>query len=154
MEQAILGLFSTSFLVFALVVALASSIIRNVAEAIFRKLKIVIPDKYEGMLGDIWGEWILPVLPMIIGGLFAFIFTGYPFPAEFAATATARVFIGIVAGMISSTVYRFTKYHVKKYVPESVKSKFSLLKKPGILDEVPEEEETTVEETPADKESV
>ena len=50
MEQAILGLFSTSFLVFALVVALASSITRNVAEAIFRKLKIVIPDKYEGIL--------------------------------------------------------------------------------------------------------
>lgn len=148
MEQAILGLFSTSFLVFALVVALATSIIRNICQAIFHKLEIVVPDKYEGFLSDVWNEWVLPVLPMIIGGFFAFIFTGYPFPAEFAATVIGRVFLGIVAGMISSTVYRFTKYHVKKYIPEQIKSKLSFGKKPNILDQAPEEEsgEEIVEE--------
>lgn len=146
MEQAILGLFSTTFFVFALVVALASSFIRNIAEAIFRKLKIVIPDKYEGFLTDFWNEWVLPALPIILGGLFAFIFTGYPFPTEFAATATGRVFIGIVAGMLSSTIYRFTKYHVKKYVPAAIKDKFSLVKKPGILKEEEVKETDVVEE--------
>lgn len=123
MEQALFSLFTTSFLVFALVVALAVSVIRNVIEAIFRKLQFVIPDKTEDMLKDFWREWVLRALPVVVGGLLAFFVAQYPFPAEFAASGSGRVFFGMIAGLFSSTVYSFTKFHVKKYLPDNIKKK-------------------------------
>lgn len=122
MEQALFSLFTTSFLVFALVVAIAVSVIRNVVEALFRKLEFAIPDKAEDMLRDFWREWVLRALPVAVGGLMAFFVVQYPYPAEFAVSS-GRVFFGIVAGLFSSTIYSFAKFHVKKYLPEKIKNK-------------------------------
>ena len=123
MEQALFSLFTTSFLVFALVVALAVSVLRNVIEALFKKLQFVIPDKTEDILKDLWREWILRALPVLVGGLLAFFVVQYPFPAEFAASNSGRVFFGLIAGLFSSTVYSFTKFHIKKYLPDTIKQK-------------------------------
>lgn len=123
MEQALFSLFTTSFLVFALVVALAVSVIRNVIEVIFRKLRCIIPDKTEEILKDFWREWVLRALPVVVGGLLAFFVAQYPFPAEFAASVYGRVFFGMIAGLFSSTVYSFTKFHVRKYLPDNIKKK-------------------------------
>jgi uncharacterized membrane protein YedE/YeeE len=123
MEQALFSLFTTSFLVFALVVALAVSVLRNVTETIFRKLQFIIPDKVEDVLKDLWREWILRALPVVVGGLLAFFVVQYPFPVEFAVSVSGRVFFGLIAGLFSSTVYSFVKFHIKKYLPNTIKQK-------------------------------
>ena len=123
MEQALFSLFTTSFLVFALVVALAVSVLRNVTETIFRKLQFIIPDKVEDVLKDLWREWILRALPVVVGGLLALFVVQYPFPAEFATSDSGRVFFGLIAGLFSSTVYSFVKFHIRKYLPDTIKQK-------------------------------
>lgn len=125
MEQSFLSLFTTSFFVFALVIAIIIIIIRNIVEAIFRKLSLVIPDKIENILLDFWREWVLRGLPIILGGVIALYASQYPFPEEFAASESGRIFIGIIAGLFSSTVYSFTKFHAKKYIPKQIKEKLN-----------------------------
>lgn len=123
METALLSLFSLVFFVFAFGIALAVMGFRAVVEAIAIRLKPVIPDKVEDMIFDFWNEWVLPSAPVIFGGLLAFLITDYPYPAEFASTASARVFFGLVAGFFSGGVYRFAKFHLRKYLPEEIKNK-------------------------------
>lgn len=123
METALLSLFSVVFFVFAFGIALVVMGFRAIVEAIAVRLKPVLPDKVEDMLQDFWNEWILPAAPVIIGGLVALLIADYPYPAEFAETTSARVFFGLVAGFFSGGVYRFAKFHLKKYLPEEVKKK-------------------------------
>ena len=131
MESALLSLFSLVFLVFAFGIGVLVSTLRTVAEGIYRKLTIVIPDKLEGFLEDVWNEWILPAAPVLLGGLLAYFLADYPYPAEFAASISGRVFFGIIAGFFSSTVYRFAKYHLKKYLPQEIKDKLPSLAPPA-----------------------
>lgn len=123
METALLSLFSVVFFVFAFGTALAVMGFRAVVEAIAIRLKPVLPDKVEDMLQDFWNEWVLPAAPVLFGGIIAFLVPDYPYPAEFAETTSARVFFGLVAGFFSGGVYRFAKFHLRKYLPEEVKKK-------------------------------
>lgn len=135
MESALLSLFSLVFLVFAFGIGVLVSTIRTICEAVYRKLTIVIPDKFEGFLEDVWNEWILPAAPVVLGGLLAYFIADYPYPAEFATSVSGRVFFGIIAGFFSSTVYRFAKYHLKKYLPQEIKNKLPSLSPPPQKDE-------------------
>lgn len=123
MEQALMSIFSMSFLVFALVIAIAVLTIRNLVEFLFKKAEVVIPDKIEDVLRDVWREWVVRGLPLVIGGLFGLFLTGYPYPADFAGSDSGRVFFGLIAGLFSSTIYSFAKFHVRKYLPENIKQK-------------------------------
>jgi len=123
MEQALVSIFTLSFLVFSIVIAISVSAFRSIIEAIFHKLEIVIPDKAEVIIKDLWREWIVRALPVVVGGLFAYIFVSYPVPAEFAASMSGRVFFGMIAGLFSSTIYSFCKFYIKKYLPDNIKEK-------------------------------
>lgn len=129
METALLGLFSVVFFVFAFGINFVVMAFRAIIEAIFKKLGFVIPDKVENFLRDVWNEWILPAAPIVIGGFLAYFIADYPYPQDFAASVSGRVFFGLIAGFFSSTVYRFAKFHIKKYLPEQVKAKVDDLAK-------------------------
>jgi len=123
MEDAITGIFTTGALVFSVVIALATVAVRKVVETVFKKLEIVIPDKAEDLMRDFWKQWVLRALPMILGGLAAYMFQTFPVPEVFAESTSGRVFFGIVAGLFSMPLYDVVKYHTKKHLPESVKEK-------------------------------
>jgi hypothetical protein len=128
MDQAITGLLTTSFLVFSIVVAIIVSFSRTFLEFLFRKLQFAIPEKVKGVLVDFWRESLLRAFPVIVGGLLAFYAAKYPFPSEFSTSVSGRVFFGLIAGLFSSTIYSFAKFHVNKYVPDEIKSKMNPLK--------------------------
>jgi hypothetical protein len=150
METTLLSLFSLVFFVFAFGINVVVIAFRAIIEAIFKKVKIVLPEKLKGFLLDVWNEWILPAAPVIIGGLMARFISDYPYPQEFASSASGRLFFGLIAGFFSATVYRFAKFHIKKYVPEEIKSKIGGMAKQMNLKEttdiVEENTESTVDE--------
>ena len=123
MESALLSLFTLSFFLFAFGVAVAVGAIKTILEAIYFRLKIVIPDKFEGFLEDFWNEWVLPAAPVVAGGVLAFFLSDYPYPEGFVGSVSGRVLFGIIAGFFSGSVYRFAKYHLKKYLPEELQKK-------------------------------
>lgn len=129
METALLSLFSLVFLVFAFGINIVVIAFRAIIEAIFKRIDVVLPAKVENFLGDIWKEWILPAAPIVIGGLLAYFIADYPYPQEFANSPSGRLFFGLIAGFFSATVYRFVKFHIKKYVPNEVKEKVDGLAK-------------------------
>lgn len=129
MESALLSLFSLVFFVFAFGIAIVVMGFRAIVEAIYTRLKPVLPDKVEDFLADVWNEWILPSAPIIIGGFLAYFVSDYPYPADFAVSVSGRVFFGLISGFFSSTVYRFAKYHLKKYLPEEMKKKVDAMSK-------------------------
>lgn len=129
METALLSLFSLVFFVFAFGIAIVVMGFRAFVEAIYNRLKPALPDKVEDFLADVWEEWVLPAAPIVIGGLLAHLVADYPYPVDFADSVSGRVFFGLIAGFFSSTVYRFAKYHIKKYLPEDVKKKVDAISK-------------------------
>ena len=146
METAISSLISLVFFVFAFGINIVVMALRAIIEAIFKKLDVVIPDKIEGFLRDVWNEWILAAAPVVIGGLLAYFISDYPYPAEFAGSVSGRVFFGLIAGFFSASVYRFAKYHIKKYLPDEVKSKIGALAKQANVTETTE----VTDETPSE----
>lgn len=122
MDSALLNLISTVFFVFAFAIGIAIIALRAIVRRVASWLSF-LPDKLEGFLGDIWREWILPAAPIIVGGLAAYLIADYPYPAPFNESVSARTLFGIIAGFFSGSVYRFAKYHLKKYLPEEMKKK-------------------------------
>jgi len=123
MEESITAIFTTSTLIFSIVIALATIAVRNVIEAFYGKLKTILPEKVEDVLTDFWEQWVLRSLPMILGGLGAYMFPSFPFPEAFNDSPSGRVFFGIVAGLFSSPIYSIVKFHTRKHLPKSIKEK-------------------------------
>lgn len=59
-----------------------------------------------------WGEFILPIFPIVSGSLVGLFAPKYPFP-EYLHATSGRVIFGLVAGMLSSTIYRMMNAFLK-----------------------------------------
>ena len=57
----------------------------------------------------IWRAFILPVTPVILGGLAGYFAKNYPYPEGLAESQYGRVSFGLVAGLLSGLVYRVIK---------------------------------------------
>jgi hypothetical protein len=110
MEQALTSLFSTAFLAFSIIIAILVLAIRRVVELLVSK--VVLPKNVKSIVLVAWREWILRALPIITGGFLAHTISSYPYPTEFSSSS-GRLFFGIVAGLLSSSIYAFVKSHVK-----------------------------------------
>jgi hypothetical protein len=121
MEGALTGFLSIETIVFALVVWFIVLSVRFAVQKLAIRIAPYFPDKYEGYWITSWREWILPAMPIVIGGVLAFLITGYPYPTVFAGTESARVFFGLVAGGIAGYAYRFFKYKLDELLPKKAK---------------------------------
>lgn len=99
MENALTALLSWQFIMFCLMLQALTFIIRKVVD-----YKMLTDPNKDYKL---WSSLILPILPIILGCIIALLVKKYPFPAHFDAPAT-RVFFGLVAGLLSSTIYQVT----------------------------------------------
>jgi hypothetical protein len=145
MEQSFLSIFTTSVLIFSFVIAIIVLIFRNIIETIIKKMSFIIPDKLENHIVFFWREWVLRGLPLIVGGLLAYLLKDYPFPEEFASSDSARTFVGIIAGLASSKIYGFAKKAIEQYIPDSIKNKLNNINSLKIKSNVIENTEETAE---------
>jgi hypothetical protein len=122
MEGILASFFSVETIVFCIVVWFAVLILRRIIQGLGKKIAYIFPDKWEPWWIEAWREWILPAMPIVLGGLMAFGIPAYPFPEAFAASSTGRVFFGLVAGGASGYAYRFFKFYLKKFLPEKVQA--------------------------------
>ena len=120
MEGILAAFFSVETIVFCIVIWFAVLILRRLIQGLGKKIAKIFPDKWEPWWIEAWREWMLPALPIILGGLVAFGIPAYPFPEAFAASGAGRAFCGLVAGGASGYAYRFFKFYLKKFLPEKV----------------------------------
>lgn len=65
-----------------------------------------------------WRELLLPLGPLFTGGLLGLLVTNYPYPEDFSS-GPARVFFGVVCGLLSAHLYKMVKGFVKKKLEEA-----------------------------------
>lgn len=111
MEQ-ILSILTIPMLVLVLMLGLFTVGLRKLTEAAVRPAKAILPDSWEPYVFYIWRELALPAAPVVIGGLFGFLVTEYPYPEELASSV-GRIFVGCLAGLFSGTLYPRLMYFVK-----------------------------------------
>lgn len=131
---ALTGLFTLPFLVLCVIIGLIVAGFRWMVEKLAIEIAYVFPDKYEPWWVWFWREAILPVLPLAFGALIAFFVKDYPYPAPFDKSDSARLFIGIIAGLSSGFLYPRVMFYLKKFAPHKLNAEV----KKNI--EVPEEE--------------
>lgn len=104
MDSVFEALFSWQFILFCLGVAAITFIFRKGVEFFVLDSPKVKADR----TSKFWREFVLPVFPIIFGTLAAFFAKQYPYPADLNITS-GRLAFGLVAGMLSSIIYKLIK---------------------------------------------
>lgn len=120
MDNVLASLFTLEFVVYCVIIFLAVSVIRYSLEWLAQFVFKFTSDRFDKAVTDFWKEIALPVLPMIVGGLFAYFVAEYPYPEIFTTSVTARVFFGIFTGLVSAHAYPRIKFYLKKLAPTKV----------------------------------
>ncbi len=111
MDDILKVLFGLPFIFFCLAISAVTVVLRKVIEYILENPRVPTSKN-----SKIWKELVLPIAPVVIGPVWAFLAPTYPF-SEHLTTGNARVIIGLVAGLFSGLVYRVVKAFVAKDVP-------------------------------------
>jgi cytochrome bd-type quinol oxidase subunit 2 len=120
MDNVLASLFTIEFVVYCVIIFLAVSGLRHSLEWLANQFFKLTDDRIDTAIKDFWREILLPVLPMIVGGLFAFFVADYPYPQIFTTSVTARVFFGIFTGLVSAHAYPRIKFYLKKLAPSKI----------------------------------
>ena len=105
----LLGMFlSWQFIVFGLAIAAIMFVVRTVVEYFVKDSKI-------------WKDLVLPILPVLVGGLASVLISSYPYPNELTSVGSRAVF-GFVAGLLSGLMYRVIKSLVQQKITSSKNS--------------------------------
>ena len=105
-------LLSWQFIIFGLGIVAITSVISRFTEYVFNIKKYAKRQK-------IWKELMLPTLPVILGSLLAYCITSYPYPVGLE-TSGARFVFGLVAGLLSTLIYRIVKSFLNKSPVDNV----------------------------------
>lgn len=103
MDNAFQIFWSWQFALFCLSLAAVNEVIKRIAEYILDNPKV--PASKDSR---IWTELILPISPVVLGGLGAIIAKQYPYPDDIKS-ASSRFAFGMVAGLLSGLFYRIVK---------------------------------------------
>lgn len=98
---------SWQFIVFSLAIAAIIFVIRTAVEFFIKNTKSTAK--------KIWQDLLLPILPVFVGGLSAFLIKSYPYPNDLTANGS-RVVFGVVAGLLSGLLYRVIKSLVSQKI--------------------------------------
>lgn len=113
------ALFSLPIFVLCVILGLVVASIRKVVESSAKRIDRALSDKYEPFVHWLWREFVLPALPIVLGALVAYYIKDYPFPEPFKDSNSARVFVGGIAGLVSSFMYPRVMFFLKKFAKNS-----------------------------------
>jgi Na+/H+-dicarboxylate symporter len=119
-STAFTSLFTLPLFVLCVVIGLVVAGFRKVVEKFTQKIDYILPDKYESLVHWFWREMILPGSPLVVGALIAYFIKDYPFPEPFAASVSARVFVGILVGLVSGWLYPRVIFYLKALSKEKL----------------------------------
>lgn len=108
-------LLSWQFWVFCLGLAAITFVIRKAVEFFI----LDNPKMPGSRTSSLWRNLLLPIAPICNGVIIGFFAKQYPYP-EGISSASGRVFFGLVAGLLSSTVYRLAWNLVKDKIPANI----------------------------------
>lgn len=120
MENVLFAIFSVQTVIFCLAIYLSVLLVRRVVETGAKQIARIFPDKWEPWWIHTWREWILPIMPIMLGGLVAALARDYPYPEALGGSNVARIFYGLVAGWASAYVYRSAKALIGKVLPQKM----------------------------------
>lgn len=113
MDNALQAIFTWQFLLFCLAVFGITSVIRKVVEYLLANNKFVAKES------KVWRDLILPILPAIVGVVFALVAKAYPYPVNMAATS-ARAAWGLAGGLLSGLGYRVVNSFVTAFIVSKI----------------------------------
>jgi hypothetical protein len=103
MDPILQVLFSWQFVLFSLAVATVVYVFRVIIEYIISSWFKIDPKKPQW-----WNDLILPIAPVVTGVLGGMFFKSFPYPNGLT-TQGDRIVFGLVAGLLSTLVYRVFK---------------------------------------------
>lgn len=133
-------LLSWQFIFFGLAVAAIMYILRTLVEYCSTLLKKSL-DK-----SVFWNDVFLPIFPVILGATSAFFLKLFPYPG-FAngpkgyVLAGDRIIFGLVAGLLSTTMYRVIKSILSQKITstaQTISETVSQLERPMVVNDAPE----------------
>jgi len=93
-------LFSWQFILFSLFIAGITFVLRKIVEYLMSSFKWAAKES------KLWSDLILPILPVLLGAVIADKFKHFPFPDGLSTFGSGRIVFGLVAGLLSTLVYR------------------------------------------------
>ena len=115
MDTVLQALLSWQFVLFCLALAAVVWVTRKIVEYGIDNWTIFSKES------KLWKELVLPILPVFLGPLAAYLAKEYPFP-DGITSVSARVAFGLVAGLLSGLLYRVIKASVSTKVNAVVSS--------------------------------
>lgn len=107
MDEILLLIFSVPTLIFCLSVWVLIWVLRKGVESIWK-----------GAKGNkIWNEFLLPIIPILMGVGLMLLIPNYPVPENMNFTG-ARVLLGMAYGLLSAQTYKILKKFLKKNTDE------------------------------------
>lgn len=98
MDNALTQLISWNFFLFSLGIVAITYVVRTLVEYFITTVKTL----------DLWEKVILPIAPIILGGLIAIFATKYPYP-DGLVSLSSRVIFGMVAGLLSGFTWKLIR---------------------------------------------
>lgn len=115
MDPILQTLLSWQFIIFGLAISAVVFVIRKIVEySMTRWAKFAINASF-------WNELLLPILPVILGALLAIIIQHFPYP-ENLTTGSSRFVFGLVAGLLSTLIYRVVNSLLGQKITEVITS--------------------------------
>lgn len=102
MDPILQTLFSWQFVIFGMSIAAVMFVIRKVAEYAMSNWAAAAKES------KLWNDLLLPILPVILGATSALLIKTFPYP-EGLHTGSSRFIFGLVAGLLSTLLYRVFK---------------------------------------------
>jgi len=102
MDPLLQTLLSWQFVFFSLGIAAVIFVIRKIVEFLMDTYKIFAKES------KLWTDLLLPILPVFLGAGGAAALTMFPYP-DGLTTTSGRFVFGLVAGLLSTLIYRVIK---------------------------------------------
>lgn len=112
MDTILQTLFSWQFLIFGSAIAAVMFVIRKIIEYAMANWSPLAKES------KLWNDLLLPILPVLLGAFGALVFKTYPYP-DGLVTGGGRFIFGLVAGLLSTLIYRVTKAMITQKIKEA-----------------------------------
>jgi len=113
MDNALQAIFTWQFLLFCLAIFGITLVIRKIVEYLLANNTFIAKES------KVWRDLILPILPVLVGVIFALFAKAYPYPVDMSA-ASARAAWGVASGLLSGLGYRIVNSFITAFIVNKI----------------------------------